>query len=90
MKKQKTLEDGEKIESKIPEEEDLCKSLEPKSSEVKEEVDDKEESNCFLPSIFCASILETMLDFYVKTNQQRNIKHRPKEQVCKNNIKRYN
>lgn len=45
-----TLEDGEKIESKNPEVDDGCESMEPKSSEVKEE-DEEEESNCFLPSI---------------------------------------
>lgn len=32
---------------------------------------------------FFASTLETMLDFYVKTNQQRNINHRHYKQVCK-------
>jgi len=58
LKTQKTLEDGEKIESKIPEAEDLCKSLEPKSSEVKEEVEEEEEPNCFLPSIFLLQSLK--------------------------------
>jgi hypothetical protein len=50
--KEQTLEDGEKIESKNPEVDDGCESLEPKSSEVKEEDEEEEEPNCFLPSIF--------------------------------------
>lgn len=48
MKTPHTLDDGENIDSKIPEAGGGCDSLDPKSSEVKEE----EEPICFFPSIF--------------------------------------
>jgi hypothetical protein len=74
-----TLDDGEKIESKNPEVDDGCESMEPKSSEVKEEDDEEEESNCFLPSIiFIQPLKQTNCsEFYVKIILERNINHRP-------------
>lgn len=47
-----TLDEGAKIDPKIPfEDEEEYESLAPKSSEVKEEDDD--DPTCFLPSIAC-------------------------------------
>lgn len=53
-----TLEEGENIEPRIPEDEDGCESLEPKSSEVREEY----EPTCLLPSIIVPT-----LNLYVKS-----------------------